>query len=143
MVRAPTAKSTAAASSSSLKGQRLRFRVVETPGQVVGLSDPYQKPPPPYPFTVLALKTSQTVYIEAADLADILSTFHGSDADTFCRMLRAEFQMCAETLKPRGADAECLAALGLPPSTPGGGGGPSTAAAAAESPRVARKQEVA
>ena len=74
-----TGKCAAAASSSALKGERLRFRVVEKPGQIVGLSEPFQQPTV-YPFRVMALKTSQLVYIQRQDIADVLSVFHGGDA---------------------------------------------------------------
>ena len=86
-------KGVAAASSASLKGERLRFRVVEKHGQIVGLSEPFQQPTL-YPFRVSALKTSQMVYLQRQDLADVLSVFHGADADSVIQVLRADFLMC-------------------------------------------------
>ena len=95
-----TSKGAAAASSSHLKGERLRFRVVEKPGHIVGLSEPFQQPVT-YPFRVSALKTSQMIYLQQQDLANVLSVFHGADADHVCQILRSDFLMCWETLKPR------------------------------------------
>jgi len=104
-----TGKGAAAASSSHLKGERLRFRVVEKPGQIVGLSEPFQQPST-YPFRVTALKTSQMVYLQRQDLANVLSVFHGADADNVCQVLRSDFLMCWETLKPRaGQERNSLA----------------------------------
>ena len=94
-------KGSAAASSSHLKGDKLRFRVVEKPGHFIGLSEPFQQPIM-YPFRVSALKTSQMLYLQLHDLADILSVFAGADADAVCQVLRSDFMMCWETLKPRG-----------------------------------------
>ena len=92
---------------AALKGDRLRFRVVEKPGQIVGLSEPFQ-PPSTYPFRVAALKTSQMVFIPRQDLVDVLSVFHGPDADAVCQVLRSDFLICWETLKPRGRDKSAL-----------------------------------
>ena len=101
--RAPSSAADAAEPRSSpekLKGDRLRFRVVEKPGQIFGLSEPFRQPTT-YPFRVTALKTSQMIYISRADLADVLSVFPGADADAVCHVLRSDFAMCWETLKPR------------------------------------------
>jgi len=99
----------AAASSAALKGDRLRFRVLEKPGQIVGLAEPFQQPTT-FPFRVNALKTSHMIYIPRADLADVLSIFHGVDADHVCHMLRTDFMMSRDTLKPRvGSAAAALA----------------------------------
>ena len=87
--------------SAALKGNRLRFRPVEKPGQIVGLSEPFQQPTT-YPFRVAALKSSQMIFITRQDLADVLSIFHGPDADAVCHVLRNDFLVCFETLKPRG-----------------------------------------
>lgn len=87
--------------AAALKGERLRFRVVEKPGHIVGLSEPFQ-PPAIYPFHVSALKTSQMVSLTRQHIADVLSVFHGCDADAVCHVLRSDFLMCWETLKPRG-----------------------------------------
>ena len=95
-----TGKGAAAASSAPLKGDRLRFRVVEKTGHIVGLSEPFQQPTM-YPFQVSALKTSQMIYLQKQDLADVLSVFTGRDADAVCHVLRSDFLMCWETLKPR------------------------------------------
>jgi len=87
--------------AASLKGDKLRFRVVEKPGHFIGLSEPFQQPIM-YPFRVSALKTSQMLYLQLHDLADVLSVFAGADADAVCQVLRSDFMMCWETLKPRG-----------------------------------------
>lgn len=92
-----------ATKSEKLKGERLRFRVVEKPGHIIGLSEPFQQPMT-YPFRVTALKTSQMVSLSRAHLADVLSVFHGADADGVCSVLRNDFVMCWETLKPRSRD---------------------------------------
>lgn len=83
-----------------LKAERLRFRMVEKPGQIVGLRDPLRKPAL-YPFLVTAVKLSQLLYITRQELADVLGVYHGEDADHVCEVLNSEFRMCWETLKPR------------------------------------------
>ena len=42
------------------------------------------------------------LFIHRTDLADVLSVFHGQDADAVCHVMRSDFLMCWETLKPRG-----------------------------------------
>jgi len=87
-------------SRKGLKGDKMRFRVIEKPGQVVGVSDPFLRPTP-YPFHVTALKTTQMIYISRQELADVVSVFGGEDADNICKLLHADFNMSWETLKPR------------------------------------------
>ena len=83
-----------------LKSSRMRFRVVEKLGHIVGFAEVFQQPAI-YPFRVTALKTSQCLYIHLHDMADVLSVFHGADADHVCQVLRSDFSMNWETLKPR------------------------------------------
>lgn len=59
-----------------------------------------------YPFLVVSIKMTQLVYLGRQELSDVLSVYEGADSDHVCSVLQAEFNMCWDTLKPRGASAE-------------------------------------
>ena len=70
-------------------------------------------------------------------IADVLGVFHGSDADAVCHVLRTEFMMCWETLKPRTTDLHAGSASGV---HAGGPSGDSRRPAAQDASAIAAKQ---
>ena len=86
----PSDDAIAASGQRKSTARKMLFRVIEKPGSLVGMRDPFEKDYR-YPFQVVAVKQAQLLVLSAKDLLDVFAMDNRNDIEVICDVLDKEF----------------------------------------------------